>query len=106
MAQWSDIADDVFKDVFRSKEYVRVQGRFINASMAYRARQRDVNEMALTAMDLPTRTEIDEAHHRIYELRKEVKALKKELAGMKASPKPAKATPKKKSKPSSRKKTK
>ncbi|NQE36762.1 poly(R)-hydroxyalkanoic acid synthase subunit PhaE [Microcoleus asticus] len=30
--------------------------------------------------DLPTRSEVDEIHHSIYDMRKEVKSLKKALA--------------------------
>ncbi len=81
--RWSNTADRVFKDAFSSELYVTVQGKLVNTMMAYRKRQRDVTEMFLDVADLPTRSEIDEAHRRIYELRKEVKALKKEIATIK-----------------------
>lgn len=76
---WSSIADSVFKDVFRSEKYIQVQGRLINAAMAYRVKQREIMEVILTINDLPTRSELDEAHQLIYALRKEVKALKKQI---------------------------
>jgi polyhydroxyalkanoate synthesis regulator phasin len=36
-------------------------------------------EIYLRSMNLPTRSEVDEIHRTIYELRKEVKSLKKAL---------------------------
>lgn len=82
LERWSATADHVFKAAFVSDAYIYAQGKLINATMLHRSRQREVNEMALKMLDLPTRTEIDEAHRRIYELRKEVKALKKQLAAL------------------------
>ena len=79
---WSQTADHVFKDIFRSDAYVEAQSKLVNALMVYRVKQRDVNEKMLEAMDMPTRSEVDEANRRIYELRKEVKALKKQMAAM------------------------
>lgn len=94
---WGQVADRVFVRTFRTDDYVQIQGRMLNAAMAYRVRMREVMEYVLTALDLPTRNEVDEAHRNIYELRREVKALKKELAALK---KPApKATSRRKSKP-------
>lgn len=85
--RWSTIADTIFKDIFRSDAYVEVQSRLVNALMAYRVKQRSVNEEVLELLDMPTRSEIDEAHRRIYELRREVKALKREMAQLKEKPK-------------------
>lgn len=85
--RWSETADHIFKDVFQSDVYVIAQSKLVNALMAYRIKQRDVNEKLFEMMDMPTRSEVDEANRRIYELRKEVKALKKELATLKDKPK-------------------
>ncbi len=94
LTRWSETADRIFKDVFRTDAYVTVQSKLINALMHYRVKQREVNERFLELNDLPTRTEVDEAHRRIYELRKEVKALKRELSALKsdAAAKPARTT--------------
>jgi predicted nucleic acid-binding Zn-ribbon protein len=50
--------------------------------MALRVEQRMILEMILEQFDMPTRTEVDQAHKASYLLRKEVKALKKALAGL------------------------
>lgn len=93
---WGQVADRVFIETFRTDEYVQIQGQMLNAAMAYRVQVREIMEYVLNALDLPTRSEVDEAHRNIYELRREVKALKKELATLK---KPArKPTTRRKSK--------
>jgi class III poly(R)-hydroxyalkanoic acid synthase PhaE subunit len=91
VSRWSGIADRVFKTAFAAPEFVEVQSQFINMMMRYRIRQREVAEVIWQLYDVPTREEVDEAHRRIYELRKEVKALKKDVASLKTKKKtPAK----------------
>jgi len=77
---WTRGAEDVFTQAFQTEDYVLAQGQMLNAAMAYRVREREIIEVFLKLYDLPTRSELDETHRRIYELRKEVKALKKTIA--------------------------
>ncbi len=74
---WIEIVDQVFTDVFRSAEYIRIQGRLVNTATAYRLRERELVDAFLKASHLASRSELDEAYRRIYELRKDVKELKK-----------------------------
>jgi class III poly(R)-hydroxyalkanoic acid synthase PhaE subunit len=77
---WSSVFDRVFAQTFRSEDALAVQGNFLNSAMTYRLCQQQLMEVFLKMYNLPTRSEIDEVHHSIYELRKEVKSLKKALA--------------------------
>ncbi len=77
---WVEVGDEQFMALFHSDEYAAVQSKVVNSGMALRRQLREINEVWLRAQDLPTRSELDEAHHQIYELRKEVKALKKAMA--------------------------
>lgn len=52
----------------------------MNAALIYRQRQQQLMEVFLKLNDLPTRSEVDEIHRSIYELRKEMKTLKKAFA--------------------------
>ncbi len=52
----------------------------MKSATLYRLYQQQLVEVFLKMYDLPTRSEGDEIHHSIYELRKEVKSLKKALA--------------------------
>jgi class III poly(R)-hydroxyalkanoic acid synthase PhaE subunit len=77
---WTRGAEQIFSQAFRDEKYVLAQGKLLGASMTYRQSERAIIEVFLKMYDLPTRTELDETHRRIYELRKEVKALKKAMA--------------------------
>lgn len=76
---WLDSADDVFTKMYASEEYLELQHKFSKAGMIHKIAQQGVVEMALKSMNLPTRSELDDAYKTMYELRKEVKSLKKTL---------------------------
>jgi class III poly(R)-hydroxyalkanoic acid synthase PhaE subunit len=77
---WSSVFDRVFAQTFRSEDALEVQGNFLNSAMTYRLYQKQIMEVFLKMYDLPTRSEVDEIHRSIYELRKEIKSLKKGLS--------------------------
>jgi class III poly(R)-hydroxyalkanoic acid synthase PhaE subunit len=76
---WSSVFDRVFAQTFRSEDALEVQGNFLNSALRYRLYQQQLMEVFLKMYDLPTRSEVDEIHRSIYELRKEIKSLKKAL---------------------------
>ena len=76
---WRDVADPVFIKAFNSEKYIRIQGQYLNTMMKHRMQQREIIELVSQNFDIPTRSEVDEAHRHIYEQRKELKALRKEL---------------------------
>jgi polyhydroxyalkanoate synthase subunit PhaE len=82
--QWTlpleKVADPILSEVFGSDKFIRVQGRLLNAAMAYWLRQREIVEQFLKVSDIPTRTEVDEIHQTLYAQRRELRALKKILA--------------------------
>jgi class III poly(R)-hydroxyalkanoic acid synthase PhaE subunit len=77
---WSSVFDRVFAERFRSADALEVQGEFLNSAMTSRLYQQQLMEVFLKMFDLPTRSEVDEIHRSIYEMRKEIKSLKKALA--------------------------
>jgi class III poly(R)-hydroxyalkanoic acid synthase PhaE subunit len=86
---WIEVVDEVFTGVFRSDEYIRMQGRLVNTATAYRLREREIVDACLKASHLASRSELDEAYRRIYELRKEMKEIKKTLQAIKEASLPA-----------------
>jgi class III poly(R)-hydroxyalkanoic acid synthase PhaE subunit len=91
---WIATADEVFVEEFGQQGYIEAQGRLLNATMRYKVRERAILESFLDAYGLPTRSELDETHQTIYELRREVKALKREVRELRqASNRPAAAEP-------------
>lgn len=83
---WVEVADEVFIQLFHSEAYAKTQSAYVNSNMALRRQQRELLEVWLRSNDMPTRSDLDEAHHQIYQLRKEVKTLKKNLATQATTP--------------------
>jgi class III poly(R)-hydroxyalkanoic acid synthase PhaE subunit len=77
---WSIVADEVFEDTFCQEKNLKIRGNFLNSLNVYRIRQQKLMEFYLKMMNMPSRSEVDEIHKNIYELRKEVRSLKKALA--------------------------
>ncbi len=77
---WSSGFDRVFAQTFRSVDALEVQGKFLNSALTYKLHQQQLMEVFLKMYDLPTRSEVDEIHRSIYEMRKEIKSLKKASA--------------------------
>lgn len=77
---WSQVADDVFALAFSEENNLKIRGKFLNSLNAYRIQQQQLMELYLKLMNLPVRSEVDEIHKSIYELRKEVKSLRKIVA--------------------------
>lgn len=79
MNLWMDTIDHTFSKLYKSEEYLEVQRTLAGAGMRYRLREQEITEIILKTLNLPTRSELDDAYRSLYELRKEVKALKKTL---------------------------
>jgi class III poly(R)-hydroxyalkanoic acid synthase PhaE subunit len=80
---WIDVIEDIFTTLFRSEDYIQRQSRLVNTVMTYKLIERDLVEAFLKTSHVPSRSELDEAYRRIYELRREVKDLKKALQELK-----------------------
>jgi polyhydroxyalkanoate synthase subunit PhaE len=77
---WSRIADRVFEEEFRKEDNLKIRGTFLNALNTYKPHQQELVELWLKTLNMPVRSEVDEVHKNIYELRKESKTLNKKLA--------------------------
>jgi class III poly(R)-hydroxyalkanoic acid synthase PhaE subunit len=95
MKLWFTSADGTLMHVFNSPEFLAIQNEMTTANNEYRIRQRAMLEDVFQALDIPTRSEIDDAYKIIHDLKGEVRALKKAVnaSGSKAVAKPAKSTP-------------
>lgn len=77
---WSRIVDDNYEQTFSQEEYLKIRGQLLNALNSYRLQQQELMELWMQGMNMPVRSEVDEIHRNVYELRKEVKSLKKRLS--------------------------
>jgi class III poly(R)-hydroxyalkanoic acid synthase PhaE subunit len=77
---WGQLFDRTFAQTFQSEQALQARGKFLNRTIAFRKQQQQLMEVFQKWNDLPTRSEVDEIHHSIYELRKEIKSFKKAFA--------------------------
>jgi t-SNARE complex subunit (syntaxin) len=94
MKLWFTSADGTLMHVFNSPEFLAIQDEMTTANNEYRIRQRAVLEDIYQALDIPTRSEIDDAYKIIHDLKREVRALKKALhaGGTEVAARAAKST--------------
>jgi polyhydroxyalkanoate synthase subunit PhaE len=79
MRTWYSIADRTLMEKFNTKEFLGVQDKLTDALMNHKKVQREALEIVYAQMEIPTRSEIDEAYKDLHELKKEVRALKRAL---------------------------
>ncbi|MFA3919434.1 poly(R)-hydroxyalkanoic acid synthase subunit PhaE [Ruegeria hyattellae] len=96
--RWLEIANDELIAHHRTSEFLNAQRNLLRAGMDYRLRERDLVEIWCETHSIPTRTEIDDLHWMVYELRRDVRALRKRNAEMEQklrAPKKKRAAPSK-----------
>lgn len=87
MRTFFSIADKTLMESFNTPEFLEIQDKLTHALMNHKIAQREALEIVYNSLEIPTRSEIDEAYRDIHELKKEVRALRKALKD--ATPKPA-----------------
>lgn len=97
LQRWLKIADEELVKTLRSPEFLDAQKELFSTGTAYKLKNREFAEMWCESHTIPTRSEVDDLHKLIYELRREVRALKRQINKQEApKPKAAKPAPKKK----------
>jgi class III poly(R)-hydroxyalkanoic acid synthase PhaE subunit len=79
MRTFFSIADRTLMEKFNTPEFLAVQDKLTDALMAHKKAQREALEIVYASMEIPTRSEIDEAYKDIHELKREVRALRRAL---------------------------
>jgi hypothetical protein len=78
--RWTATVNERMLKVQRSDPFLEAQRRLLDAMLTSRAAERELVEIGANAVDLPTRTEIDEVHKSLHAVKRELRALKRELA--------------------------
>ena len=88
MKTWYSIADRTLMETFNTAEFMEIQEKLTVALMNHKMRQREALEVIYEQLEIPTRSEIDEAYKDIHSLKQEVRVLKKALkeVGVKSPP--------------------
>jgi Poly(R)-hydroxyalkanoic acid synthase subunit (PHA_synth_III_E) len=76
---WNNVLDQTLMEFNRSAEFAGLQQRLLRAAMGQRQEARKFGERIAQAVDLPTRTELDDVYRRLHDLLREVHYLRREL---------------------------
>ncbi len=90
MNLWFETVDQTFTHMYVSEDYLRIQKDMAGAAMMNKIRQQEIFEVVLEMLDLPTRSELDDAYRSLNDLRKEVRVLKKMVKEQGSAAAPAK----------------
>jgi polyhydroxyalkanoate synthase subunit PhaE len=75
---WLDTANETLLETQRSAPFLESQRRLLRCGMDFLLAQREVVENVVEPAGLPTRTEIDEVHRSIHELKRRLRRLERE----------------------------
>ena len=77
LRRWMDIANDTLTESQRSSEFLAAQRDLLRAGMDFLLAERAFFEKLVEPVGLPTRTEIDEVHRSVWELKRRVRTLER-----------------------------
>ncbi len=80
--QMVQTAEKRFRELFESDEFVRSLETTLEASLSFYHESQKLTEEYLKATPIITRTEMDEVHEEVYQLRRELDALKRKVNEM------------------------
>jgi class III poly(R)-hydroxyalkanoic acid synthase PhaE subunit len=80
--RFMEVAERVLVERFAQQDYVEAQARALEAGLRYRAAEQDLADLVLRHGHVPSRSEVDGAHRRVYELKQEVRALREEVRAL------------------------
>ena len=78
MQRWLKVANESLIQAQRSDEFLAAQRKLFKTNTQYKLKQREIIEAWCEAYTMPTRSEVDDLHLMVYELRRELRQLKKQ----------------------------
>jgi len=76
--RWLELANDELMRTQRQDDFLRASRKLFRATIEFRIKQRELAEIWCESQSIPTRTEVDDLHRTVTELRREIRALKRE----------------------------
>lgn len=76
---WIDCGEDAYAEQVATSDFPHLQAELVNALMRMKRHEQLMVEEAMTALNIPTRREMDTSHKRVYEMQRQVRALQDAL---------------------------
>ena len=86
MALWVETANEILLEAQRSDAFLKTQRDLLKASTDLRLAQQELAEFYSEMFGYPTRTELDDVHKTVTELRRELRAFKRESRAPRPAP--------------------
>jgi hypothetical protein len=86
---WLDTANRTLLETHRSERFMQAQGELLRHGMDFLLGERELVESMVEPAGLPTRTEIDEVHRSVQELKRRGRSLEKATARAEPTKRPA-----------------
>jgi len=86
LTMWTEIANAELLETQRSEPFLAAQSAMIRASTDLKLAQQDLVEHAGKQYGFPTRTELDDVHRAVTEMRRELRALRRAMRETPAAP--------------------
>jgi len=89
---WIDCGEDAYAEQVATADFPHLQAEMVNALMRMKRHEQLMVEEVMTALNMPTRQEMDTTHKRVYELQTQLRELQdalEEAAGTDTEPAPA-----------------
>ena len=88
---WLDVANRTLLETHRSERFLTAQAELLRHGMDFLLAEREVVESLVEPAGLPTRTELDEVHGSVQELKRRVRTLEKTTAAAQEAEEPSTA---------------
>ena len=85
LERWLTIANKNLIEIQRTDEFLKAQRDLIRAGTQYRLKQREIVEAWCESISIPSRTEVDDLHQTVYQLKKELRSLKKQVTELQSN---------------------
>ena len=76
---WIDCGEEAYAETVATAEFPQLQADLVNALMRVKRHEQLMVEEVLTAFNMPTRSELDTTHKRVYELQQQLCRLQEQL---------------------------
>ncbi|MGD2056251.1 MAG: class III poly(R)-hydroxyalkanoic acid synthase subunit PhaE [Gammaproteobacteria bacterium] len=72
---WIDCGEEAYAEVVATPEFPHLQAQMVNSLMRLKRQEQEMVNEVMTALNMPTRQEMDTSHKRVYELQRQLSAL-------------------------------
>jgi len=76
---WVDCGEEAYAELAATPDFPHLQAKMVNALMRLKNHEQVMMDEVMTAMNIPTRHEVDTTHKRVYEMQRQLCALQDRL---------------------------